>query len=150
MNNWISGHISGSTDFQRDRLLLKTQRVVDRHEENVIFLEGGLPKGSPAMRLDGVCNGGRKGGIWWVGGGVGARVGRVWVSAGGQRHPQVDIRLLQDTLLSFLYTPIFSIVQNWRNSNVNWSRGMKEMGGVQGRVNDTMQWHWQKISLLPI
>ena len=29
------------------------------------------------------------------------------MSAGGQRHPQVDIRLLQDTLLSFLYTPIF-------------------------------------------
>ena len=68
---------------------------------------------------------------------MGARVGRVWVSAGGQRHPQVDIRLLQDTLLSFLYTPIFSIVQNWRNSNVNWSRGMNEIGDVQGRAGST-------------
>ena len=61
------------------------------------------------MRLDGVCKGGRRGefgGLVGVWGGVGARVGRVWVSAGGQRHPQVDIRLLQDTLLSFLYTPI--------------------------------------------
>ena len=64
--------------------------ILRKTETYYTVLQKGLPKGFAAWRPDAVCSGGGEG---W-----GALVG-VWVSAGGQRHPQVDKPLLQDTLI---------------------------------------------------
>ena len=117
----------------------------------MIFLEGGLPKGSPAMRLDGVCNGGRRGGF----GGLVGVWGLEWGGSGCLQEANDTRRSIFGSCRIHSY-PFFTLrflnsteLERFKCELVEGHERDRGCAG-QGRVNDTMQWYWLKISLLPI